>query len=333
VKLHECSLETDQTYTHPQIITRPNEGWVQNKDDGIIPESLFKLYSQAGFLSADASEGFLKDPENKLFAYFGMLLRSLKALCAEERELEIEFEDALARAWNPIKKLRQEEFDKDGDSKARRALKYLCFTLTGQLDNVAELIALFFTPNITKLSLGKADFQHIVRDWLSKPLARSSSLYTPYEHYLDQLYSALHPLVLSIGADKDWFELLQLIRNKSAHMGDRMYPLIGLYSNKTEKFYHFLPRRWPVMKQTLLLKIQTGSFEPRKEQFERMLIHQDLISFVTGLRERVFTIIETTCGILCNAYRDFKTFHTNDAALEDLEKNTKELQFEYFPNE
>jgi hypothetical protein len=331
VKLQECSLETDLVFAHPQIIIRPKEEWVQAKDDGIIPDSLFKLYSQAGFLSADAPEGFLKDPGNKLFAYFGMLLRSLKALCAEERELEIEFETALAASWTPMKKVRGEDFDKQADIKARRILKYICFSLTGQLDNAAELIALFFTSRIARLRLGKADFQ-TVRDWLAKTLTKSSSLYTPHEHYLDQLYSALHPLVLSTGADKDWFELLQLIRNKSAHMGDRMHILIGLYNNETEKDYHFLPRCWPVTAQTLLLNIENKSFIPGKEQLESMLIHQDAISFVTGLRERVFAIIEITCDILCNAYRDFKTFDTNDAALKNLADNSKELQFEYFPN-
>jgi hypothetical protein len=331
MRLHDCILDIDRVARGPLEIKRPKNDWVLARYDDAIPASLYELYTQADFLSFGCAPSFLADENNILFGYFSMLLRSIKELCLEAPEELTAFESAMGQSYDLGKKLRGEHWDRSADRRARRALKHFVVALAGTVDAVADLIALFFTCSIPNLQLGRAQFTRI-ETWLGKPLSRASMAESNQQRLLDELYEALRPIVVASGSDKDWLPLLRLIRNKSAHMGDRMFPFFGLHdANGT--FYHFLPRRWPYILESRITKRDA----PRKDSgtlgshLEEILMHQDMISFAKRLRLRVLSIVDETCKILAAAYVQFKSLPVNESALRELNLSSESYSFEFFP--
>jgi hypothetical protein len=259
-----------------------------------------------------------------------MLLRGLKDLCIEAKEEAYEFERGLIEGYNPMKKLRGEDWDRNADKRARRSLKHLTVTLSGTLDNLADLIALFFTSRLPKWRFGRAQFAR-VEEWLEKPLRVAPIIVTPQEHYLGELYNSLRPIVFTSGPDKQWLPLLRLFRNKSAHMGDRMFPFIGL-QDANDNFHEFMPRQWPYILEKHISQTWGNSTEEnRQAHFEEALMHQDAVSFSKGLCLKVFSVVESTCKVLGQAYAQFKDLPVSDAALQELNANAEAYEFEFFP--
>ena len=60
------------------------------------------------------------------------------------------------------------------------------------------------------------------------------------------------------------------------------------------------------------------------------LMHQDMISFAQGLRSKVRKVIGAGVAVLTRAYLDFADFEPNQAALAELQGNSKTYGFEYF---
>lgn len=332
MKLNNFSLDNNLVViTSPLQITEPGEDWVQAHKDRAIPDALYELYRRTNYLSFGSAQGLLADQENLLFGYFSRLLRSIKDLCVEAREEVAEFERAMAESYNPGKKLRGEKWDRNADKRARRALKYLSVTLSGTLDGLADLIALFFTPRIPKLRLGRAQFAR-VEEWLEKPLQVAPIVVSPQEHYLGELYQALQPIVFTLGPDKHWLPLLRLLRNKSAHMGDHMFPIIGLDDGKGT-FYKFLPRQWPYIPEKYISynSNPNQTFTPIQPHLEEILMHQDVISFSKGLCLKVSSVVEETCEIFNAAYPQFKALPVNNSALQELSGSAEAYEFEFFP--
>jgi hypothetical protein len=332
MKLNNCLLDGNVVITGPLQITAPREDWVEAHKDRAIPDGLYELYTRADYLSFGSAQGFLADQEHVLFGYFSMLLRSTKELCIEAREKVDEFEKAMAASYNPGKKLRGEKWDRTADKRARRAFKYLAVTLSGTLDALADVIALFFTSRIPRLRLGRAQFAR-VEEWLDEPLEIASLVVSPQEHYLGQIYHVLRPIVFPSGPDKHWLPLLRLLRNKSAHMGDRIFPFIGLH-DRDGTFYEFFPRQWPYILESHIShkdSAQIRSQTPMQPHLEEVLMHQDVISFSKGLCLRVSSVVEETCKILTVAYAQFRTLPVNDAALQELNGSAEAFEFEFFP--
>lgn len=331
MKLHDCILDIDRVMGGPLEIKRPKDDWVLARNNEAIPISLYELYVRADFLSFGSAEGFLADENNILFGYFSMLLRSIKELCLEAREEFTAFESAMLQSYDFGKKLRGEPWDRSADKRTRRALKHFAVALTGTLDALADLIALFFTSLIPKLQLGRAQFVRI-EAWLAKPPPKTSVVVSPQDYYLEELYGALRPSVITSTSDRDWLSLLRLIRNKSAHMGDRMFPIFGLH-DANGNFYHFLPRRWPYILESGI----TRSDRPRKNSgnagshLQEILMHQDMIFFAKGLHLRISKIVDKTCRILSAAYPQFKNLPVNDSALRELNLSSESYSFEFFP--
>jgi len=78
------------------------------QEPGTIPVSVFVLYARTNYLSFGAAPAFLKDDENVLFSYFGVLLRSvIKSLVEADKERRLFFE-AHGQGYNPVNKARGE---------------------------------------------------------------------------------------------------------------------------------------------------------------------------------------------------------------------------------
>ena len=95
MKLEELNLDVAGVVGAPVKITAPQMEWLQARDSGVIPESLFKLYEAAGYLSFGAAPKFLADSDNVLFSYFTMLLRGLRQQLSDGAELLGELKQAL----------------------------------------------------------------------------------------------------------------------------------------------------------------------------------------------------------------------------------------------
>ena len=87
MRLQDCILDVDVVVTAPLRVSSPDQSWIDARDSGAIPSPLFALYCRADYLSFGSAPGFLADPQNILFSYFAMLLRSLRDLLSEAQEL------------------------------------------------------------------------------------------------------------------------------------------------------------------------------------------------------------------------------------------------------
>jgi hypothetical protein len=329
--LQDCILDVDRVVTHPLKRTSPEEDWVSARDSGAIPSSLFGLYEAAAYLSFGAASGFLADPEHVLFGYFGTLLRGLKDALLEGVDLAKEFEQAQGNVYDPVKKLRGQQWDPQASLRARRTFRYLTVTLSSCLDNFSELIALFFTGRIPGLELGKAEFAK-VEEWLTRPLQSTGAIVSPHDYHLQSLYRELRPTVCAAGPEQDWLPLLRLYRNKSAHMGDHMFMIMSFHDNKGV-FHAFMPREWPYIFERHL---SVGGAQQQPDQdhirhhVEELLVHQDMLSYTHDLLKRVQGLLAIGCGCLQMAYREFRAFQPNSAALAQLDGNTRKYAFLHF---
>jgi hypothetical protein len=75
MRLENCILQGNMVAAAPFIRDQPEEVWIQARDTSAIPLVLYDLYCHANYLSFGAAPSFLRDQENVLFSYFGMLLR------------------------------------------------------------------------------------------------------------------------------------------------------------------------------------------------------------------------------------------------------------------
>lgn len=330
MKLRDCVLDVDWTVRSPLEIKRPKADWVLARSEGTIPNSMYELYTKANFLSYGSSVGLLGDDDNILFGYFSMPLRSLKELCVEANEEVQAFESAMGERFDFGKKLRGQSWDRTADQRARRPLKRLTIALAGILDALADLIALFFTKLIPKLRLGRAQFVD-VETWLKGSAPTPAMIVSPHDYYLERLYLSLKPVVVTSGSDREWLPLLRLLRNKSAHMGDRMFPFFGFH-DKQGTFYEFLPRQWPHILESRITRNDPSAKKPKLKHpgFEELLMHEDVISFAKGLRNKVSRVIEGVCEVLKTAYPQFQNLPLNEEALKQLTQSSESFDFEFF---
>ena len=155
---------------------------------------------------------------------------------------------------------------------------------------------------------------------------------TPQHDRLEALHQKLRPIVEGTGPEKDWLPLMNLFRNKSAHLGTSHFREIGFH-DKERTFYRFFPRHWPVVwEEHMRPASTTRSKEPQPtlESMLRQFMRQDNISYVRGLRMKVTTLIAGAFEVLDSAYDAFKDFPPNDVALSQLKSNMKTFAFEGF---
>jgi len=329
MKLQNLNLDISAVVCAPFKISAPEPAWLQARASGLIPEGLFKLYEAAGYLSFGAAPKFLAETDNVLFSYFGMLIRGLRRQLSEGAELLAELKQAHGQLYDPVKEAKGLPWDPTADQRAKRAFRGLLVAAYGSLDILADLIALMFTGRIPGLTVGRAQFGSI-EDWLRKPAGAPGAVLTPQEDYLAQLRSRLTPLVLPGGPERDWLPLVRMLRNKGAHLGDDVFRYFGLLDDDGN-LYLFVPREWPHLFERHMKPVgHAGGEAPFPQLLLKTLIHEDYISFSEGLNTKVQRLVGTGSEVIHAAFKTFSGFDLNQAALSQLESNSRAYGFEYF---
>jgi hypothetical protein len=333
MRIEDCVLTGDFVVGAPFTRTEPEEEWVLARDSGAIPIELFELYRRAHYLSFGSAPKFLADPDNVLFSYFSMLLRSVMESFVDSQEQLQSFIAEQKLTYDAGKKLRGEAWDPSADIRARRHFRNFLIALQSSLDVLADLIALFFTGLIPRLHFGRAQFSR-VEDWLRRPLPPFGLVLTPYDERLRKLFNSIAPLVHATGQEREWLPLMRMLRNKAAHLGHPVFRQVGLH-DQTPKFYTFIPRQWPyIWERHMRPRGSASPYGPDflKKFFLETLMHQDVVSYGSGLRAKVMAVVQAGVSQLAETYHQFQDFPLNSTALAELQGNSENYSFERFPN-
>lgn len=329
--LNNCELEVDRVDAAPMARTEPEPDWVAARDAGVLPSAGFALYSRSSFLSFGSAPAFLADDRHLLFSYFAMVLTSVRdSLVDADAELRA-FSESQARVYDPGKRMRGEEWDPAAPERARRHFRLLLLSLQAGLDATADLIALFLTGFIPGLRLGRAQFSRIER-WLQRPLPPGGLIVTPQRDYLERLYTGLSPLINAAAPERDWLPLMRMLRNKAAHLGDAVFRYMALH-DRDGRFYTFIPRQWPFIPEEHMHAAGDApgaAPEPFPELLRRALMHEDIVSYASGLRRKATDVISAVLEQLDSAYVAFREFPLNAAALAELQGSAESYAFEHF---
>lgn len=325
--LDNCYVDdTDAVSIAPIIRSQPENDWVLAKETGALPPVVYALYERATFLSFGSAPPYLSDGDGRLFGYFSMVLRGLKSTLVDAREALEGFERDQRLVYDVGKQRKGEAWDRDADKRAMKQFKLLLMSLSATLDGFAELTAILLTDCIPGLRVGKGDFQAI-EHWLKRPPAKLGLIITPQTQKLRELYDWLKPIVDATGDEKDWLPFMSLLRNKAAHLGTDQFRMMGFHDDEP-RFYHFLPNKWPLLWEEDI-KPRTPGIQVKKK-FSEDLIKEDVITFSRGLHNRVLQVVDSGVSVLYGAYLQFANFNLNQAAMTELEKNSKRFDFRRF---
>jgi hypothetical protein len=330
MRLEDFDLNPRAVTMAPYVRNEPEPDWVAAKDSGILPESMFTLYTRSSYLSFGSAPSFLSDKDHFLFSYFGFVLRSIKdCLLEADSELQI-FAEAQGKGYDPEKSHKGEKWDTDADAVARRNFQLLLMSLLASLDGAADLVALFLTDSIKGLVVGRALFSKI-EAWLRIPLPKSPLVITPQQQKLEDLYKRIEPLVCTQGEEQDWLKFARILRNKSAHIKNSLRSFTFKHSD--QNLYTFLPARWPFFWEQHMHATGTAppaGFKPIPQLFLDTLIHQDIVSYGHDLRDRITTLLGETLAEVDAMCIEFQNFPQNQAALSQLVDNFEATGFRAF---
>jgi hypothetical protein len=327
--MKDCITDISHVSMRPFERTGPEEEWVTARQSGFLPASAFELYRLNNFLSFGSAPPFLKDPENFLFSYFGLVLRSVMESFQDAGEQRAAFIESHKQSYDVGKKLKGESWDKTADARARREFRDFLIALQTILDSFADLVAIFWPGAIKNLFVGRAQFSAIA-EWLRQPLSSPAGiLVSPSDYYLHKMCQALSPIVNADPPETDWLPLMRLLRNKAAHLGQPQFRYMGLHDANL-CFYTFIPREWPYIWEKHIKPVGAHVGKTVPQLIEEGFIHQDIISFAEGLSTKITKLVDAGLSVFNEAFEQFKNFPFNHAALSQLEKNSKKYAFEYF---
>src|SRR5438552_1729977 len=106
MKLLDCRLDVDLVVTAPLEWDEPEASWVAAREGSAIPESLFALYRSSRYLSLSAIAGVSNKDELLVSAYFVRIMRGLKELLVESRDLAAQLPAELKAVYTPAKRAR-----------------------------------------------------------------------------------------------------------------------------------------------------------------------------------------------------------------------------------
>ena len=332
MKLRDCELDSKGISMAPFIRREPEEAWQRAINRGQIPASLFELYRLAGYSSFDAAPPFLKDGDNVLFSYFNLILRSLALSLVEADEELAQFIAANKELYYPGRRIDDATWTKEKteitSKNANDRFRNLLMSLHAALDVLAELIAVFGQGQIKGLEVGYGQFSRI-EAWLKSGPPKTNLIATPSDLYLLDLHAKLDPLVNAVAPQADWLPYLRMLRNKAAHLGHGFFRSAGLPGNDGS-YYTFIPRVWPYIWERDMKPSGLQAPISLKDMFLETLLHQDIIEYAEGARHKVRDVIDEALKITCKAYADFAPFTFNQAALDELNQNSKHFAFEHF---
>ena len=330
MKLEHCELDIEAAAAAPMVRTEAAPEWVAARERGLLPDAAFAMYSRSSFFSFGAAPPFLADDRRFLFSYLGMVLTSLRdALVDADDELRA-FQESQARVYDPGKRIRGERWDPAAPGRAKKHFRLLLLSLQTSLDATADLAALFLTGLIPGLRVGRAQFSRI-ETWLGRALPPAGLIVTPQRDFLEQLYAALAPLVNAGPPEHEWLSLMRMLRNKAAHLGGAVFRYMVLH-DADGRFHTFMPRQWPFIPEEYMHFAGTPprAPEPFPDLFRRTLVHEDILSYASGLRSKVTGVISVALQVLDSAYQRFGDFPVNAAAFAELEGSAEAYAFEHF---
>lgn len=332
MKLKNCNLDFDRVVMRPPLKTSPHPDWESAREKGIIPENVFRFYCCADYFSLDKIPKFLDDENRIMFSFLQNVLEGVRHAFEEANELIKIIREAQGKGYSPLKRIRGEAWDPHADERQTRSMRFLIVILFGALDQLSEVASIFFHGFIPELTVGRASFA-VLQKFARTPYIHHSSIITPKEHRCEELHTVLAEVTESSGPEKQWFELLKLYRNKLAHLGTSMFPILRLHDDKGN-FYSFLPNRFPIFHESQLTfskkkksEDEQGSTRNYAEDYH---IHQDIVEYSEKLLERVFFVINRCFNVLCTTYIDFRSFDLNDCALRSLKDKETKYEFKHF---
>lgn len=331
MQLDECDFSKIQAVSMaPFRRNAPEEEWVNARDEGSIPSMLYELYVRANFLSFGASPNFLSDGEKTLFSYFSLVLRAVQESLVEGHEEAASFSAARELVYDPGKLRAGERWEKNASKRARRHFRDLLTALQTALDSLSEVIAIFFPGCIKGLEVGRSQFSKI-ETWVRGPDPTVSMIASPSEFYLKELYDALKPVILASPPETDWLPMMRLLRNKSSHLGQTLFRLVGLPRAGDGRFFDFMPRQWPFLWESLITPVgQPPSTRPLPQLLGDTLVHQDIVTYSVGLLAKVKILVTVAATVLSKAYEQFKDLPLHQSALDQLKGNFEKHNFENF---
>jgi|CZLA01.1.fsa_nt_gi hypothetical protein len=332
MRLDDCDFNSISGVSMaPFVRNAPEDEWANAASNGIIPSSLYDLYQRANFLSFGASPRFLSDGESILWSYFALVLRSIHSSLVDAHEQAASFAAARELVYDPAKMRRGERWEKDADKRARRHFRDLLIALQSSLDSLADVIAIFFPGCISGLKIGRAQFSTI-EAWFTGPPPTASVIAAPSEFCLNKLYDAVKALILAPHPETDWLPMMHLLRNKSVHLAEPMFRLVGLPQVGDGRFFAFIPRQWPYLWESLMTPPGQQPRNPSllPQLLRDTLIHQDIVTYSCDLLAKVKAVIAAASPVLNETYDQFKDLPHNQSALAELKSNFKKYDFENF---
>ena len=330
MRLEDCETNVDLVQSAEFRWTRPEPDWTEAHENGILPNSLMKLYARARFLSFGAAPPFLRDERKRLFSYFCLMFRGVKESLVDANDDLESFALAESKVWDRGKELRGEAWSPAAALESRRHFRLVLLSLCAALDSVAEICALLFQGAVPNLKVGRAEFVKI-EDWVETDLADLPAVASPLQVRTAELHAELRPLIIRENDAKDWLPLLRLYRNKAAHLGGSQLREVG-FANADRVFYTFLPTRWPVLWEEHMKEAGSSQDKPVTPLTELLgpLMHQDKISYAYALRKEVTRLLEAVFLVADRAYRDFHDLPASSESIQAVDKAVKEFAFRAF---
>jgi hypothetical protein len=333
MKLTNCILDIDRVVMRPPLRSSPDPDWQHAYNNKAIPENVYRFYCCADYFSLDKTPKFLDDKDRLLFSFLHNILEGIRHSFEETNELVAIIIDTQGKGYSPIKRIKNETWDSHADEQQLRSVRYLILLMNGVLDHLSEVVSIFFHGDIPELTVGRASFATL-RDFARHPFSSQTTIVTPKAHRCEELHTVLVETIEASGPETQWFELLKLYRNKLAHLGTSMFPILRLHDDKGQ-FYSFLPNRFPIFHESQISfpdKSQTkkSSVQDNAEYFKKNYIHQDIVEYSERLLKKVNIVTDRCFKVLCSTYIEFKSFDLNKSALKSLKSKKTKYNFIYF---
>jgi hypothetical protein len=330
MKLSEADIEIGGMVSAPLLLSRPHQDWEEAKERDWIPEGLFSFYCSAGFFSVERAPSLLNDPERILFPYLKHVVSGIRDSLMNAR-LQIErIEQLREDEFSPQKERMGQPFDVHATRSMNSAFRYFTLELGGALDQLAEVVALFFVGEPGCPVLGRAFFTTLKAE-AEKPPRGDPSLLTARTGQFRRLIRILRKVIVTEDPEARWLDLFYLYRNKLAHIGNLTFHSFGLPASDGN-IYTFLPNHWPHLIES---NISSGSggkaAKMASEVMKGLIIEQDMIEFSSGLLNRVKSLVGEAFGILKETLELLGGSPPSAAAVSSLKSERQSVPFRYFP--
>lgn len=214
MRLTDEMLNVVGVVSAPLSIKSAEQEWLEDRDNGRLPRNVFSFYEAASFFSIDDAPRFLDDENKWLFSFLTSLVRGMRECLAEAHDLVDEIRKSHSSKYTPAKRFKKQQYDREASGRQTRDFKYLIVNLASALDQFAEITALLFTKEISRLTCGRASFVD-VKKFAEAPWLAAPGIVSPKGYYLEKLHTALSAEVVGRGPESEWIDLFICIATSS----------------------------------------------------------------------------------------------------------------------